>query len=94
MRGAAESEHGHRIAGRWLVAIWIGLIVVGFAVQSTNAFGSVDGEIAWMALGSLGFLLLLAFGAARLIHWLLDSGGLPGREAAPARTSPDRPPGR
>ena len=63
------------------MAIWIGLIVLGFIVQSTEGFGSLGGLIAWFVLGGAGFLALLAFGAERLIGWLIDRGGLGDRES-------------
>ncbi len=62
--------------GKLLVSIWIGLIVMGFVAQTTEGFGSEDGVIVGLLLGALGFLMLLAFGASRIIHWLLDEGGL------------------
>ena len=79
-----RERHGHtrrRIASKALVAVWIGLTALGFVVQTTEGFGTLTGLIAWFLVGSTAFLLLLAFGARGLIHWLLDSGGLGDREA-------------
>jgi hypothetical protein len=80
MGADSQRSGGRKVFGKVLVAIWIGLIVLGFIVQTTEGFGSLDGVIAWFVIGGLGFMVLLAFGAQRLIRWLIDDGGLGERE--------------
>jgi hypothetical protein len=65
-----------------LVALWIGLLVLGFVAQTTELFGVRRGALAFLLLGvaALGFILIGSVGV-----WL-TLGGVDGHS-----TSGDQP---
>ena len=70
-RESRTPEHRRGVAA--LVVLWVSILALGFAAQTTELFGSHGGTVPWLLLGAaaLGFMFTGVLGV-RLIQRALD----------------------